>query len=675
MRILDFQDGFESNIQPTAVPASAISVTPTGTISSTDVQSALAELDTEKVAKIISVANTVPRFDGTTGQIKETGVTVDDSDNVNIPGNLTVGGTTTTINSLTLDVADKNITVAKGGNDAAAEGAGITIDRTSTKGSLVFDSTKATKFKLGLLGSEVEIVDISSSQTLSGKSISGSTNTLTNISAATALSGQVPVANGGTGSATVVVTPAASSWAGWDSNKNLSGSNMIDGFTSTATAATTTTLTVGSTGQQFFTGTTTQTVAMPAVSTLPLGIQYIISNLSTGIVTVQSSGANVIQAMAANTQLTLTCISTTGTGTASWSWIYGQLATGLPLANPMTTGGDIIYGASGGAATRLANGTSGQVLQSAGGTSAPAWQTLSGNTTALKAPTIQRFTTTGTRAAVMFTTSSANATAGATYTNNSQTFTVLQTISAGTTLFCSGAGAPTASGTLTKATGTGDATITFSAKTDMAQYTLPTGPSPIAVRVKGIGGGGGGGSSGTASTQVGVTGKPTVVIPTATFTTVTMNLAGGAGGGNAGGTGGSGGVPTIGSSATVLQIASVAGGGGGGALGTSTTQWPGGIGGSGFFGGAGVGVVSGNGSAASNSGAGGAGGGTGGTASSFPGSGGGSGAYGEIMLVGAGVTNLYYAVGTFGAGGTSGTSGNAGGNGADGILIFEETYQ
>ena len=64
----------------------------------------------------------------------------------------------------------------------------------------------------------------------------------------------------------------------------------------------------------------------------------------------------------------------------------------------------------------------------------------------------------------VFTCSAASATAGATYTNNAQTFTVLYTIAGGTKLVCSGTGAPTASGTLTKASGTGDATITFSAK-------------------------------------------------------------------------------------------------------------------------------------------------------------------------------------------------------------------
>lgn len=101
---------------------------------------------------------------------------------------------------------------------------------------------------------------------------------------------------------------------------------MLDpSYSTTATAAGTTTLTVNSTRKQFFTGTTTQTVVMPVVSTLRLGDQYTITNLSTGVVTVQSSGANTIKAMAAGSQLVLTCIAITGTGTASWSFSYALL--------------------------------------------------------------------------------------------------------------------------------------------------------------------------------------------------------------------------------------------------------------------------------------------------------------------------------------------------------------
>ncbi|MBU6388999.1 DUF1566 domain-containing protein [Patescibacteria group bacterium] len=63
-----------------------------------------------------------------------------------------------------------------------------------------------------------------------------------------------------------------------------------------------------------------------------------------------------------------------------------------------------------------------------------------------------------------FTVSSANATAGAVYSNNGANFTVVSTITGGTTLTVnSPTGKPAGSGTLTKVSGTGDATITFSA--------------------------------------------------------------------------------------------------------------------------------------------------------------------------------------------------------------------
>lgn len=52
--------------------------------------------------------------------------------------------------------------------------------------------------------------------------------------------------------------------------------------------------------------------------------------------------------------------------------------TGLALTNPMTTGGDIIYGGAAGTPTRLANGSLGQTLTSAGGTAAPSWSNAYG---------------------------------------------------------------------------------------------------------------------------------------------------------------------------------------------------------------------------------------------------------------------------------------------------------
>ena len=57
-----------------------------------------------------------------------------------IAGNLQVDGTTTTVNSTTMEVDDLNITVASGAvNAAAANGAGITVD--GANATMTYNST------------------------------------------------------------------------------------------------------------------------------------------------------------------------------------------------------------------------------------------------------------------------------------------------------------------------------------------------------------------------------------------------------------------------------------------------------------------------------------------------------------------------------------------------------
>jgi len=119
-----------------------------------------------------------------------------------INGDLTVNGTTTTLNTATVDSEDPNITVNKTGNDVSSEGAGFTVDRTGTKGSLQYANALASKFKIGDLASEVEIATVSHTQTLTNKTISGSSNTITNVSLSTGVTGALPIANGGTGQTT-----------------------------------------------------------------------------------------------------------------------------------------------------------------------------------------------------------------------------------------------------------------------------------------------------------------------------------------------------------------------------------------------------------------------------------------------------------------------------------------
>lgn len=131
-----------------------------------------------------------------------------------------------------------------------------------------------------------------------------------------------------------------------------------------------------------------------------------------------------------------------------------------------------------------------------------------------------------------------SATAGATYTNFGQTFTVVNTIVSQTSILMSATGTPSASGTLTKASGTGDATMVFTsaAASSNATFTVPANVNLICIQ--GIGGGGGGG--GGANTGSGGASGGNGSQPQQTFYTVTpgsvFNVTVGAGGG--GGTNG-----------------------------------------------------------------------------------------------------------------------------------------
>ena len=144
-----------------------------------------------------------------------------------------------------------------------------------------------------------------------------STDTLTNKTLTT------PVINGtitGTGQATAAT---ASTIAMRDSSANITADSYITGFATTATAAGTTTLTVDSKQIQVFTGSTTQTVTLPVVTTLANGQTFTVINNSSGLVTVQTSGANSLLVLAGSTSAIFTVVNTAGgTGTASWTYQY-----------------------------------------------------------------------------------------------------------------------------------------------------------------------------------------------------------------------------------------------------------------------------------------------------------------------------------------------------------------
>ena len=130
--------------------------------------------------------NLLIKTDGVDTNVSQvTGISIDDSNNITgvndltLAGNLTVQGTTTTIDTTTLDVEDPNITLNRNGNDATAEGSGLTVERTGVDGSMVYEDALTSKWKAGVLGSEIELANISSAQTLTNKTIVAADNTIT----------------------------------------------------------------------------------------------------------------------------------------------------------------------------------------------------------------------------------------------------------------------------------------------------------------------------------------------------------------------------------------------------------------------------------------------------------------------------------------------------------------
>jgi hypothetical protein len=122
---------------------------------------------------------------------------------------------------------------------------------------------------------------------------------------AVTLAGTLALTNGGTGKTTA---PAAMA-------------NLM-GFTSTATAAGTTVLTNTSSYYQLFTGATTQTITLPVTSTLQTGWTFHICNNSTGNLTVNSSGGNLVSTVIPGTTVMYTCIGTALTTAADWEYGY-----------------------------------------------------------------------------------------------------------------------------------------------------------------------------------------------------------------------------------------------------------------------------------------------------------------------------------------------------------------
>jgi len=157
---------YHDNSQKLATTSTGVTVT--GTLAATAVTgdgSGLTNLPSAAIASVTNMSdNRVLTASGSNSLNGEANLTFDGT-TLALTGNLTVSGTTTTINTTNLDVADKNITLNFGSGDTSsnANGAGITIQdavNSSTDATILWDATNDKfDFSHGLEITTEEVTD------------------------------------------------------------------------------------------------------------------------------------------------------------------------------------------------------------------------------------------------------------------------------------------------------------------------------------------------------------------------------------------------------------------------------------------------------------------------------------------------------------------------------------
>lgn len=536
---------------------------------------------------------------------------------LNVTGNFTVLGTTTTVNSTVLDVVDPNITVNKGGTVASANAsfAGLTVETDTTNARIAYDSTLASKFKVGNVGSEKQIVTDSDVMNVINKNFDD-TNTYTSKDTLFTLEDngdttkKVRFELAGITTATTRTIPlpdANSSLVNLDSTQTLSSKTLDNTNTLNIKDTLFTLQDDGDATKKArfelsaLTTATTRTFSLPDANTAIVGTDTVqfVSNKFIAYSTTNDAATGSNQTLSA---FTVGIIRLTSGTLASLSGIpAGSSGQALVLENK--TGVTIIInneqaGASASDRIQTGSGTNLNILNNASLTliydiTSARWQVTGFSSPAtLTPPTIQKF--------------------------------------------LSGSGT----------------------------YTKPANVLHIRVIMAGAGGGSGG-SATAGNGGAGGTGGNT------TFGTTLLVANGGVGAsGIPGDFGGAGGTASLGSGPIGLALS----GGEGAGSNSVTSTMNSGPGGQNPFGGASGGSTSNGGGrpGADNTGAGAAG--AGGGATRFAGNGGGAGGYVNAIITSPSAT-YSYAVGAAGSAGAAGTGGIAGAAGGSGVIVVEEYYQ
>ncbi len=196
-------------------------------------------------------------------------------------------------------------------------------------------TVNATTFVGALTGNASTATTLQTARTINGTSFNGSANITVTASTTNALTigtGLSGTSFNGGSAVTIAIDSTVATLTGTQTltNKTLTFpviDNIRMGISQVATAAGTTVLTATSAHQQRFTGSTTQTITLPVTSTLAAGVTYSIENVSTGNLTINSSGGNLVATVIPGTTIDCTCIGTTLTTAADWDAEYTAFAT------------------------------------------------------------------------------------------------------------------------------------------------------------------------------------------------------------------------------------------------------------------------------------------------------------------------------------------------------------